>query len=189
MQCSVFIATSLDGYIARPDGGLDWLGIVNAPGEDYGYAAFAETVDVLVMGRCTYDVVLGFDAWPYPGKRVVVLTHRPPPTSRHGEAFFAGDVRELVARLAAEGVQRVYVDGGSVIRELLAAGLIDDLTLSVIPIVLGDGIRLFERGIGEHGLELASTRSWPTGLVQLRYRARRGTPDTSPGAPSGLDVG
>ena len=174
MQCSVFIATSVDGYIARPDGGLDWLGVVNAPGEDYGYAAFASTVDVLVTGRGTYDVVLGFGTWPYEGKRVIVLTHRPPAEgSRHGEEFFSGDVRDLVAKLTAEGVRRAYVDGGNVIRAFMAAGLIDDVTLSLIPVVLGDGIRLFDRGVGEHGLELAGTQSWPTGLVQLRYQAKR----------------
>lgn len=173
MQCSVFIATSIDGYIARPDGGIDWLSVVNAPGEDYGYAAFASTVDVLVMGRGSYDAALGFDSWLYVGMRVIVLTHRPPSETRYGEAFFTGDVRELAAKLQREGVRRVYVDGGNVIRQFLAADLIDDVTLSLIPVVLGDGIRLFDRGTGEHGLELIGTQSWPTGLVQLRYQAKK----------------
>lgn len=168
MKCSVFIATSLDGFIARPDGGLDWLSVVSSPGEDYGYAAFASTVDVLVTGRATYDVVSAFPEWPYAGKRVVVLTHRPA-ESRHGEEFFAGSVRELADTLAAQGVRRIYVDGGAVIRQFLDAGLLDDLTLSVIPIVLGDGIRLFDRG-REVGLALDGVQSFPSGLVQLRYR-------------------
>lgn len=171
MQCSVFIATSVDGYIARPDGGLDWLSRVEQPGEDYGYARFADTVDVLVTGRATYDIVRGFPTWPYAGKRVIVLSHRPAP-AHEGVEFFAGDVRDLVARLTAEGVRRVYVDGGNVIRQFLAAGLVDDMTLSIIPVVLGDGIRLFDRGIGEHGLELSSSQSWPTGLVQQRYQLK-----------------
>jgi dihydrofolate reductase len=160
---SVFIATSLDGYIARRDGGIDWLDLVASPGEDYGFAAFYATVDTLVMGRGTYDTALGFPAWPYAGKRVIVLTHRPG-ESKHGEEFFAGDVTDL----AVSG--RVYVDGGNVIRQFLAANLIDDLTLSIIPILLGDGLRLFDAGIGEHRLVLEEHRAFPTGLVQLRYR-------------------
>lgn len=167
MQRSVFIATSLDGYIARPDGGLDWLKAVERPGEDYGYAGFAATVDALVIGRRTYDVVLGFDTWPYPGKRVIVMTHRPL-AARHGEEAFAGEPAALVARLAAEGTRRVYVDGGDVIRQFLAAGLIDDLTLSIIPVLLGDGVPLF--GGVEHRLRLDDTRAFESGLVQLVYR-------------------
>lgn len=169
MQCSVFIATSLDGYIARPDGGLDWLRRVEKDGEDYGYQRFANTVDVLVTGRGTYDIVLGFPTWPYPGKRVIVLTHRPS-ESRHGEEFFSGPVEELVRHLSAQGVQRVYVDGGVVIQQFLAAGLIDDLTISIIPVVLGDGIRLFANGLPERALVLEGTETFSTGLVQLRYR-------------------
>lgn len=170
-QCSVFIAASLDGYIARPDGGLDWLARVHAEGEDYGYAEFFAGVDALVVGRNTYDTVLGFEPWPWAGKRCVVLTTRPA-TARHGEEFFAGEPGPLLERLAREGVRRVYVDGGAVIRGFLAAGLVDDLTLSVIPVVLGAGIRLFEGGGPELGLTLAECRAWPaTGLVRLRYRA------------------
>lgn len=167
-RCSVFIATSVDGYIARADGRIDWLSIVEAPPEDYGFAAFFGSVDVLVLGRKTYDTVLGFDAWPYAGKRCVVLTHRPP-TSSHGEEFFAGEPAALVERLAREGARRVYVDGGEVIAQFLAARLVDDLTLSVIPIVLGGGRRLFAGGEPECRLTLEECRSWPTGLAQLRY--------------------
>lgn len=169
-QCSVYIAVSLDGYIARPDGGLDWLARVAAEGEDYGYAAFFAGVDALVMGRNTHDTVLGFGQWPYVGKRCVVLTNRPA-AAREGVEFFAGEPGPLLDRLAQEGVRRVYVDGGVVIRQFLAAGLVDELTLSLIPIVLGSGIRLFTGGEPELGLTLVECRSWPTGLVQLRYRA------------------
>jgi dihydrofolate reductase len=173
-QCSVFIAASLDGYIARADGGLDWLSIVERPGEDYGYRDFLDAVDALVMGRRTYDAVLDFDAWPYPGKRCIVMTHAAPAT-RHGEEFASGTPAALLARLAAEGVGRVYVDGGAVIRQFLAAGLVDDLTLSVIPVLLGGGIRLFEeeahaRTPIERNLRLVSARPFDSGLVQLRYQ-------------------
>jgi dihydrofolate reductase len=164
----VYIAASVDGYIARPDGGIDWLDRVQLAGEDYGFAAFYDTVDTLVMGRGTYDKALTFPAWPYAGKRVAVMTHRPA-RSRFGETFVSGTPAEVLAQLG-DGA-RAYVDGGVVIRQFLAAHLIDDLTISVIPIILGAGIRLFPGGEGEHALTLESSQSWPSGLVQLRYRS------------------
>ena len=174
-QCSVFIAASLDGFIARADGALDWLSVVERAHEDYGYRAFFDGVDALVMGRRTYDTVLGFDAWPYQGKRCVVLTHSPPAARRRDEEFAGGAPGALLQRLAAEGVRRVYVDGGAVIRQFLAEGLVDDLTLSVIPVLLGGGIRLFEGGAassGDRALRLIEARPFESGLVRLRYELR-----------------
>jgi dihydrofolate reductase len=165
------MATSADGYIARKNGAIDWLDRVQGP--DYGYAAFFASVDTLVMGRATYDTMLGFGDWPYAGKRVIVLTHRPA-TPRHDETFTSAKPLELLARL--RDARRIYVDGGAVIRQFLAASLIDDLTLSIVPIVLGDGLRLFAGGEGEHALALDSTQAWPTGLVQLRYRLPASSP-------------
>jgi dihydrofolate reductase len=167
-RCSVFIATSLDGYIARRDGGIDWLSLVETPGEDYGYAKFFAEVDALILGRGTYDKVLTFPAWPYGDKRCVVLTHGSY-ESRHGERFHAGDPAPLLAELRAGGVRRVYVDGGAVIRQFLRDGLIDDLTISIIPIVLGDGIPLFDASLPTRRLRLAGSQTFPSGLVQLRY--------------------
>jgi len=172
---SVFIATSLDGYIARANGAIDWLSIVERPGEDYGFAAFFATVDTLVMGRGTYDVVRAFPQWPYGTKRVVVLTHRPA-EPRDGVEFFAGDIGEL--QLAG----RTYVDGGNVIQQFLAADRIDDMTVSIIPIVLGGGIRLFGGGEGEHRLRLEGHQAWDSGLVQLRYTRR--DPDAASASPA-----
>jgi len=169
-QFSVFIATSLDGYIARPDGGIDWLKIVEQPGQDYGYKAFADSVDTLVMGRKTYDVALGFGTWPHSGKRCIVLTHRYSAPC-FGEEFMFGDPRMIAGKLGDEGARRVYVDGGDIIRQFLEAALIDDLTLSVVPILLGDGIPLFRRGMPEQRLKLVEGRTFPSGLVQLRYLA------------------
>jgi len=166
---SVFIATSLDGYIARADGAIDWLQIVHPLDESHGYDAFFASIDTLVVGRGTYEVARGFETWPYGGKRVIVMTHRAE-APRHGEEFFAGSVTDLVARLG--DARHVYIDGGNVIRQFLAAGLVDAATISIVPIVLGGGIRLFSGGEGEHRLELESHRAWPTGLVQLRYRLR-----------------
>jgi len=164
-RCSVFIAMSTDGYIARRDGSIDWLDQVQGP--DYGYATFFSSIDTLVIGRATYETVLGFGEWPYDGKRVIVLTHRPA-AAQCGETFTAATPAELVAQL--RDARRVYVDGGNVIRQFLAANLIDDITLSVVPIILGDGNRLFAGGEGEHALVLQSSQAWPSGLMQLRYR-------------------
>ena len=167
----VYIATSLDGFIARADGGLDWLSLVEAPGEDYGFAAFLGGVDTLVLGRATYDAVLGFGQWPYVGKRCVVLTHRPL-ASRHGEEAWSGPASELASRLSEEGARRVYVDGGAVIGQFLDAGLVTELTLSVVPVLLG-GVRLFGPRDRDVRLELVRSAGFPSGLVQSEYRARR----------------
>lgn len=164
MRCSVFIAISLDGFIARRDGRIDWLSIVERPGEDHGFQKFYDSVDTIVMGRKTWETALGFEAWPYTGKRVVVLsksTHR----AMHGEDFFSGDVRELDLSRS----KRTYVDGGNVIAQFLAAKRIDDLTIAIIPILLGDGTPLAP-GLGRDvPLRLVQHRAFDSGLVQLEY--------------------
>jgi dihydrofolate reductase len=172
-RCSVFIATSLDGFIARRDGALDWLGPFQTNGEDYGYARFADSIDTLVIGRKTYEVVLGFGAaaWPYAGKRVIVLTHRTL-EPKHGEESYAGDVSALVERLTRGGARRIYVDGGAIVRQFVAAGLVDDLTISIVPVLLGEGIPLFGKTDADIGLRLVDSRAFPSGLVQLEYRPR-----------------
>lgn len=167
-RCSVFIATSLDGFIARPNGTFDFLSIVERADEDYGFADFFATVDALVIGRHTYETALAFPDWPYAGKRCIVLTHRETP-SVHGEQFFAGAAAALVEQLALGSAQRLYVDGGQVIREFLAADLIDDMTISIVPVLIGTGISLFGAEVPERRLKLESTRSYPSGLVQLHY--------------------
>lgn len=167
-RCSVFIAASLDGYIARPDGTFDFLSLVERPNEDYGFADFFATIDALVIGRNTYETALAFPEWPYAGKRCVVLTHREAP-SVHGEQFFAGEPQALLEQLALAGAQRVYVDGGAVIREFLVHDLLDDLTVSIIPTLLGKGIALFGAEVPEQRLALESCKAYESGLVQLRY--------------------
>jgi dihydrofolate reductase len=168
MQCSVYIAVSLDGFIARSDGRVDWLSVVGRPGEDYGYRKFYETVDTLIIGRKTYEMALGFEAWPYIGKRCIVLTHHPI-LARHQEEFWNGEPASLVLRLSESGVKRAYVDGGAVIQQFLAAGLITDLTLSFVPILLGAGVPLFGKTGGDVALELRASRSFESGLVQSEY--------------------
>ncbi len=167
-QCFVFIASSVDGFIARRDGSFDFLKRVERPGEDYGYQPFFDSVDAMIMGRGTYDVVRAFDPWPYAKKRCVVMTHQKY-ESKHGEEFFAGTPAELLRKLGADGVKRIYVDGGVVISQFLKAGFIDQLTVSQIPIVLGDGLPLF-KDTGEHPLTLIESKSFPSGLVRSTWR-------------------
>jgi dihydrofolate reductase len=175
----VFIAASLDGYIARADGGIEWLSVVERAGEDYGYTEFLGGVDTLVMGRRTYDILLGFDEWPFAGKRCIVLTHARPAAPRADEEFASGAPAALLEQLGRQGVRRVYVDGGAVIRQFLSSGLVDDLTLSVIPVILGGGIRLFDADprtrAPSAALRLLSAHSFESGLVQLRYEVAGGT--------------
>jgi dihydrofolate reductase len=172
-QTSVYIAASLDGFIARADGGIDWLSIVERAGEDYGFKAFYDSVDALVMGRKTYDTALGFDAWPYSGKRCIVVTSDTSRASQHGEEFFSGDLPALFERLGAEGVKHVYVDGGAVIAQALMAGIVDEVTLSIIPILLGEGTALAPKIGRDVMLALAEHRAFESGLVQLRYHVKR----------------
>jgi dihydrofolate reductase len=168
----VFIATSLDGFIARRDGSIDWLAAVERPGEDYGSTAYYASVDTIVMGRKTYDTAIGFEPWPYARMRCVVLTSDRARTSRHGEAFYSGDLAALLDRLGAEGARHMYIDGGTIIGQALAAGLVDEVTVSLIPVLLGDGTPLAP-GLGaDVRLELVEHRAFPSGLVQLRYRPR-----------------
>jgi dihydrofolate reductase len=173
VKCSVFIATSLDGYIARRDHSLDWLTAYDNGGVGYGYAEFMATVDTLVIGRGTYDVVLGFGSWPYEGKRVVVLTNRPA-EAKQGAELCAATPAELAERLAREGTKHAYIDGGNVIRQFLVAGLVDAFTLNMIPVVLGDGIPLFApMGALDLHFELLGAQAYKTGVTQLRYAKSR----------------
>lgn len=164
----VFIAVSLDGLIARDDGSVDWLARVETPGEDYGFAAFLREIDACVMGRATWDAVRAMPAWPFDGKRVIVLTHGAL-HGTHGEQTHAGELGPLFERLGREGVRRVYLDGGATIRCALSEGLVDELTISTIPIVLGNGRPLFETGLPEVPLRLVASRAFASGLVQSTY--------------------
>ena len=169
---SVFLGISIDGCIARENGDLSWLAELAPDSPDAtGYTALMEQVDTLLIGRTTYDAVLGFDSWPYAGKRVVVLSHRAF-APRHGEQRRAGGVREVLEALAGEGCRHVYLDGGAVIRAALREGVIDSVTLSVLPVVLGKGVRLFDDALPRSDWRLEDTRPLPSGVVQLRYAKR-----------------
>ena len=173
MRCSVFIATSLDGFIARTDGSIDWLDLADhSEGEDHGYREFADTVDVLVMGRSSFDKVLTFGDWPYGEQKVVVLTHRPLEVPKGAEETLeamAGTPEEIVARLAESGAEHLYIDGGETIQQFLRAGLIQQLNITTIPVLLGSGIPLFGPLDGDVTLTLRDCKSYPDGLLQRRY--------------------
>jgi dihydrofolate reductase len=175
IKASVFIATSLDGFIARANGDLDWLtGVESASTEQtYGYQEFMDTVDTIVVGRNTFELVLTFDTWPYSGKKVVVLSSRPnaiPPHLVDGVEWLSLPPQHLVERLAAQGATHLYVDGGKTIQGFLKAGLIHELTITRIPILIGTGVPLF--GPLNHDIRLThiATRQFEDGFVQSKYR-------------------
>jgi dihydrofolate reductase len=170
MRASVFVGTSVDGFIARPNGDLDFL--PPGGGEEHGYKAFMASVDALVIGRGTFETVLAFETWPYGDKRVVVLSSRPLDFSgvRGGRVEqMGGDPREIVARLDAEGVQHAYVDGGITIQRFLRAGLIQRLVITRVPVLIGTGIPLFGVVDADVPLRHVETRSYASGLVQSEY--------------------
>jgi dihydrofolate reductase len=169
LKASVFIATSLDGFIARANGELDWLPA--GGGEEHGYDAFIATVDALVIGRKTYETVLSFDTWPYGGKPVYVLSTSalaPAPPGAVVE-HLSGAPAEIVAQLAARGVGHVYVDGGITIQGFLRAGLIQRLIITRIPVLLGAGIPLFGPAPRDIHFRHVGTRQYASGLVQSEY--------------------
>lgn len=172
---SVYIATSLDGFIARSDGDLDWLLSAATSDDDHGYAAYMAGIDTLVMGRNTFEKVLTFGEWPYPDTRVVVLSRTLsvediPVALRSGVSLHAGPVEALVQSLVEAGAKGVYVDGGQVIQAFLAAGLLNELTITRIPILIGQGISLFADAGRDIVLEHLRTRAFDSGFVQSTYR-------------------
>jgi len=175
-RSSVFIATSLDGFISRLDGSIDWLDQANAvvpEGEDCGYHDFMSTVDALVMGRNTFEKVLSFGEWPYEKLPVIVLSHSqitvPDAIASTVTASQESPV-ELVSRLSAQGIRHIYVDGGKTIQSFLSAGLIDEITISVIPILLGAGRPLFGPLSQDVHLTLMQSKAYEFGIVQHRYQ-------------------
>lgn len=174
-KASVFIATSLDGFIARPDGNIDWLNQANTvvpDGEDCGYEFFMTTVDVIVMGRNTFQQVLTFGEWPYENWKVVVLSRQGlvvPASLRETVSVSAEAPELLLERHSSEGVQHLYVDGGQTIQSFLNAGLISELTITVIPILLSAGKPLFGSLKSDVVLKHVSTNAYDFGFVQSKY--------------------
>src|SRR5262249_44073879 len=166
---SVFIGTSVDGFIARRNGDLDFL--PPGGGEEHGYEAFMASVDALIIGRGTFETVLGFPEWPYGEKRVVVLSSRQLDFSRvRGRVEqMSGEPREIAATLDAQGVRHAYVDGGVTIQRFLRAGLIQRLIITRVPVLIGVGIPLFGWLDADVRLRHVATRAYASGLVQSEY--------------------
>lgn len=167
----VFIATSLDGYIARPDGDIEWLTRRGAEAGDTGYESFMADTDTLVMGRNTYEKALTFGFWPYEGRSVAVLSTRPATEDPNVTVY--PSLRELIQGLTAAGARSVYVDGGKVIQSFLREGLLDELTITTAPLLLGEGIPLFGALARDIDLTLRETKTLGAGFFQATYTVDR----------------
>ncbi len=167
----LYIAMSLDGYIAKPDDDLGFLSIVAQEGEDYGYAAFVNSVDTVIMGSRTYKWVMQqVQEFPHADKDSYIIT-RTAKDSIGKTKFYTGELKELVQRLKSKSGKDIFCDGGAeIVNELLKDDLIDEFIISVIPVLLGNGIRLFKAGRPEQNLALVSTKQFDKGLIQLHYR-------------------
>ena len=172
-RASVYIATSLDGFIARTDGSIDWLPPMSAE-EDYGYGDFIATVDTMVLGRKSFEKVLTFGSWPYPDHlRIVVLSSGTPTVPDElAQVVEVMDLEpvECLRQLGATGTRHVYVDGGVTIQRFLRAGVIQNITVTTVPVLIGSGLCLFGELANDITLTHLETTAYPDGLVQSRYR-------------------
>jgi dihydrofolate reductase len=168
----LYIATSINGYIARSNGSIDWLTEFETPTEEYGYAEFYGSIDALVMGSKSYEQVLDFGEWPYAGKASYVLTNRNLITPRNDVFFIANGIEELLRTLSEHQHQRVWIVGGGKIASLFVQyGLIDEYLLFIIPVLLDSGIPLFQ-SVPDRSLELVEVKSYPSGAAKLHYRKK-----------------
>ena len=176
MKTSVYVGTSLDGFIARPDGSIDWLNDAQRlvpEGEDCGYKEFIDSVDTLIMGRKTFEQVLTFGPWHYGDTPVIVLSHKPIAIPSHlpdTVSSSSDSPHLLLKRLSEMGVKHVYVDGGSTIHSFLRESLIDEMTITRVPVAIGDGIALFDRMEKDLKLIHMSTKAYDFGFVQTKYQ-------------------
>jgi dihydrofolate reductase len=164
-----YVAMSLDGYIAKSDGDISFLSIVEKAGEDYGYADFIKTIDTIIVGRKTYDKILNM-GFEYPNdKDVYVITRNVKPDHKKIK-YYSGSLTKLLSELRTKQGRNIFCDGGSeIINELLTDNLIDEFIISIIPLILGDGISLFTSKKQELRLKLVDCQKFDSGLVQLHY--------------------
>ena len=178
MKISAYIATSLDGFIARKNGDLDWLPGSDGKieGDDFGFTEFMDSIDVLVMGRNTYEMIKSSEHWPYGGKRIIVLSSKqieiPEQMASTVESRTSSPV-ELVDELTQSGAKHLYVDGGKTIQSFLKDWLIHELTITIVPILIGSGIPLFGELARDIQLQHIETRSFANGFVQSKYDISR----------------
>ncbi len=166
----IFIATSIDGYIARSDGSIDWLPSPEADDEDNSYSKFYDSIDALIMGSTTYKQVLGFGDWPYPGKISYVLTSRNLSTKRDDILFIKGGVEEVLKKVKEKKYKQVWLmGGGNLISSFVNRGLVNEYIIAIIPTILGSGISLYQ-SVTELKLDFVSTKSYSSGIVELHYK-------------------
>lgn len=167
----LYIAISLDGYIAKPNDDLSFLSVVEQEGQDYGYADFVKSVDAVIIGRKTYDKVISMGYhFPHADKDTYIITRTPKPNIGSAK-FYTGNLKELVKKLKSQQIKKIYCDGGAeIVNELLKDNLIDEFIISIIPILVGSGTKLFKDGRPEQKLELVSTKQFDKGLTQLHYK-------------------
>ncbi len=181
MKCSVYIATSADGYIATPEGGVNWLhtaGNLEADmgSEDMGFQSYMDSIDCMIMGRNCMEMIssmnLTHEQWPYGDMRIVVLSHtvKEPPENLHGKVqMYSGDIQELILKLESSGLKHAYIDGGSVITSFINLKLINEMTITKVPVLLGEGIPLFGKINKSIKLENAKASAFPNDFIQVKY--------------------
>lgn len=167
----LYIAMSLDGYIAREDNDISWLDSVEDSDEDYGYGNFIQDIDTVIMGRKTYEIVISFGTeFPHKGKKCYVIS-RTKTGHEEGVEYYSESLEGLIADLKNKEGKNIFIDGGAeIVNELLKSNLIDEFVISIVPVLLGSGIRLFKDGSPELRIELISSKQFKTGLVQLWYQ-------------------
>jgi dihydrofolate reductase len=183
MKCSVYIATSVDGFIAREDGSIDWLeSSGNQDAEmgddvDMGFNDFMSSIDCLIMGRNSMEMISSFnltpEQWPYKDARVIVLSNtiKEPPENLKGKVeMYSGELSALVEKLEQEGYEHAYIDGGKTIQAFLNLNLINEITITRIPILLGKGKSLFGKTTQEIKLENVKSKAFPNDFVQVHYK-------------------
>lgn len=169
-QISLYISVALDGYIARADGAIDWLTRIDDIDTDYGYDSYYSTVDALFMGSATFELIQSFGSWPYADKPVFVFTRRSLSCGERNVFFVAGNPEQLLRSQGCSRFGKVWLVGGStLIASCLKRGIIDEYILTVLPVVLGHGLRLFSSPVPEQWLSLASCRQYERGVLQLHY--------------------
>ena len=176
-----YVACSVDGFIATTDGGVEWLSAVEREGEDFGYAEFFASIDSIIMGSRTYEQVFEFGDWPYGDTPCWVLSQRRLSLQPHGVTITDADPPEVLSEVEDRGLRRLWLVGGSrLAASFLADGRIDECIISVIPVLLGNGIPLFAGEHGQERLRLVGFRQYPAGVVSMHYRVLGG--DASPTA-------